>query len=144
MELEEFLAKVKEVCYAQTEKSFRQEYGRYSRRDQNEYDDVKPYVISAEECVGGMSGGSCWGGTATGFTRPEGAIDCRRSFDESFDKLLGAICPNITYLQYKRLTNLIKNRDYSVGEYYGNSSDYLVIYILLEELYEEMKKMDLL
>jgi hypothetical protein len=56
------------------------------------------------------------------------------------DDVLSDICPNITYLQYKKLIveASVQTQKTSVNEYYGNSSDYLQKYVLLGNLYDAM------
>jgi hypothetical protein len=50
------------------------------------------------------------------------------------DKILEVICPKITYLQYKKLTEIIVKDEYTEYEYYGNSSTYSYEFIYLSDL----------
>ena len=82
--------------------------------------------------TGGVTGGSCYGSVAdipvTGEPEPE--------FVE-FDKLLESICPDITFLQYKRIcSECIKTDSRTENEYYGNSNIYGVKTVNLRELYD--------
>jgi hypothetical protein len=83
--------------------------------------------------TGGASGGSCWGTEAT----PCGGEE-KPDFT-SLDTILEHFAPKITFLQYKKLNNLIKETEFSVSEYYGNYSDYKREYIILKELYETLQ-----
>jgi hypothetical protein len=93
-----------------------------------------------EWCSGGISGGNCWGDdghyAAEGESEPE--------FTD-LDNILNEICPNITYLQYKKLiSKVIKEDSYTQHEYYGNSSNYSYKTVLLKDLYDALKELDLL
>jgi len=91
-------------------------------------------------CSGGVSGGSCWGND--GHYAVEG--ESEPEFTD-LDNILNEICPNITYLQYKKLiSKVIKEDSYTENEYYGNSSTYSYKTVLLKDLYEALKELDLL
>jgi len=83
---------------------------------------------------GGISGGSCWGDkdgqdphyATTGEPEPE---------FEDLDNFLMEICPGMSFLQYKKLAQSIKRGDYSVNEYYGNSSSHVYKTVSLYDLY---------
>jgi hypothetical protein len=79
-----------------------------------------------------MSGGNCWDDTEPTYhsydNKPEELTD--------LDKLLGEIRPQTSFLEYHALTNeLVKHGTRSEGEYYGNSTDYAHVYIIIEDLY---------
>jgi hypothetical protein len=94
-----------------------------------------------EWCSGGISGGNCWGDdnhyAVEGESEPE--------FTD-LDNILNEICPNITYLQYKKLiSKVIKEEDsYTQIEYYGNSTIYSYKTILLKDLYDALKELNIL
>ncbi len=144
---EEFLSEVTESgCYTVTENEFVNKTKSYyeQRRDKNKYDKKTPYMILAEECIGGNTGGNCWGGEPHGYTRPEGAQECQENFESYLDRFIERLVPNITYLQYKRILKLRQTGEYSIHEYYGNSSDYMMLYISLQDLYNELAAMELI
>lgn len=151
MTYEEFLEELKGYKYSVlTQKEFKDKLGsinKYSRRrDENkDLDNTKPYALYNEECIGGTRGGSCWDdGTEDrhyGYTNSEGAIDCKRRFDEMFDAIVEKIYPDISYLKYKSLSSIIKNTERTEYEYYGNSSDYLIMYVEVEEFYNKLKEL---
>ncbi len=72
---------------------------------------IKDGIISVDWTIGGLTGGSCWGGSA----------DTARTADpepefEDLDKILAEICPNISFLQYRRLCQaVIKTKDQTEG-----------------------------
>lgn len=91
--------------------------------------DVKELVIYSRYATGGMSGGSCFGGTAKSYTNevPENHM-------QVLDLVLEQLMPNITYLQYKKIGTLIRNNEEREREYYGNCTDWKIEYIVVSEL----------
>ena len=55
------------------------------------------------------------------------------------DIILEKLKPQITYLQYKKINELWDENNYSEDEYYGNSSDYVIKFMLLSKLEEYLK-----
>jgi hypothetical protein len=90
--------------------------------------DVKEPVVYMRYETGGWRGGSCWDKKAQPYTKDE-----RPSFDV-LDILLNKIKPNISYLDYKKIEKLIQTNEDTEREYYGNSTDYKIEYIILSEL----------
>jgi hypothetical protein len=90
--------------------------------------------------TGGAHGASCWDDSpanriVSGESQPE--------FEE-FDKILEAICPSITFLQYKGISReVIKSDDYSDSDYYGNSDTYSLKYVLMKDLYNALNSRNL-
>jgi hypothetical protein len=91
---------------------------------------VKEPVIYKAQLVGGISGGSCW---ESSNPQPY-TIETRNEDWVALDLVLTELKPSITYLQYKKMTKLIHSNTETHREYYGNSEDYLVEYIILSEL----------
>ena len=59
--------------------------------------------------------------------------------------ILESICPAVSFIQYKNLYNtLVKYDTYSVGEYYGNSTNYAYKVIDLQELFDYLKERGLI
>lgn len=81
--------------------------------------------------VGGRTGGDCWGGAAD---RPRTADEAPALWE--LDEFLEQALPTINYLQYKRLIPKIGTIDYYVSEYYGNSYEYRVQFLLFDDLVE--------
>jgi hypothetical protein len=90
---------------------------------------IKEHVIYRRYKTSGYRGGSCWG------TKPE-----RVDFDDVddgfivLDLTLEKLMPNITYLKYKQILKLIHTNEETDYEYYGNSTEWKVEYIILSEL----------
>lgn len=97
----------------------------------------EPY-ISYSWVTGGVTGGSCWGGTHS----PRGA-DPEPEFIV-LDDLLEKICPSITYLQYKKIVQLMEVSEDYESEYYGNSTCYTIKKLYLIDLIEKLDEMGLL
>jgi hypothetical protein len=109
----------------------------YWFREENE----KPIIgCSIEWVTGGITGGSCWGGenvrSRSGELEP--------NFD-GLDRILEEICPNITFLQYKRICqDIVKEDDYTQNEYYGNCTEYKIKYFSAEDLFKTLKDCDII
>lgn len=94
--------------------------------------------LKVEWTSGGMTGGSCW---------DTGEEDNHRPIDpdpepefEDLNKVLEALCPNISFLQYKKLSNsLIKHDEYQDYEYYANYYNKSVKFVVLPELEQYLK-----
>jgi hypothetical protein len=93
-------------------------------------DDKK--IIEQSWEVGGVRGGSCWDSS-----NPEPYT--KEDVDTTFTKLDDAImivCPQIGFLQYKRLIKeLVITSSFSQEEYYGNCTDYSIKRINLLDFY---------
>lgn len=88
--------------------------------------------------VGGTRGGSCWDAGESshhGYTCAHGDIEI-----ECLEAILADICPQITFLQYKRLAREMKAEtlESSENEYYGNSSDYQQRVVKMGDLYDAL------
>lgn len=89
--------------------------------------------------VGGTSGGSCWdtgdNDNHYGYTVSHGDIEI-----ECLEAILADICPQITFLQYKRLTREMDAEflETSENEYYENSSDYQQRVVKMGDLYDAL------
>lgn len=94
-------------------------------------------VISEIWCVGGVGGGNCW--------TDDGHYDLAADPEpdlEVLDKILERAAPNITYLQYKKLSKMIKTEDYSQNEYYGNYTNYRKKYISVDDIWNMIMEID--
>ena len=107
----------------------------YWDRDSDTENDKNAPYISVSWRTGGLSGGSCW---------DDGSKDVHYATEgdppeelELLDTLLEKVKPDIGFLQYKALCAKVVHHDsYSVGEYYGNYTNYAVKYVAIPELYE--------
>lgn len=93
--------------------------------------EVKGPLIYIEWITGGMSGGSCWGDEASPIE-----TESEPKF-EALDKILTIVCPNISYLGYRKVESSLiqKGTSYESG-YYGNNREYDNKYIILKDLYD--------
>lgn len=82
--------------------------------------------------TGGYSGGSCWDDRDPQWYEAEEPED---SF-KVLDLVLEVLKPNITYLQFKQIKELIHDNSEIEYEYYGNSTDWKIEYIKLSDLYK--------
>lgn len=92
-------------------------------------DGIEELVIYSRYESGGNTGGNCWGGTAYPYTS-----DIPKDHMKVLDIILEKVCPKISYLQYKKIQELVHDSEKSDWEYYGNSTDWRIEYILLSEL----------
>ncbi len=97
---------------------------------------IKEPVIYMRWCTGGVSGGSCWDSSNP---RPYSREDCKPNFTV-LDIVLKELIPTITYLQYKEIEQLIHTNHETQHEYYGNSIDFEIVYIILSELINMLQK----
>lgn len=81
--------------------------------------------------TGGYSGGSCWEDSDPQWYE-EG--EPKDSF-KVLDLVLEVLRPNITYLQFKQIKELVHENSETEYEYYGNSTDWCIQYIKLSDLY---------
>lgn len=107
-------------------------------RQQKEY----TKELSITWVTGGMRGGSCWGG------EPRPMDDWEKDEEpefEALDKVLEEICPNISFLVYKRLCQSVIEEDSRYEpDYYGNSTEYGIKKVNLRKLYDYMSSKDLI
>lgn len=104
--------------------------------------DLDKHYLHIGWTTGGISGGSCWddGETdnhyfSTGEPEP--------NFDE-LDTTLLNLCPNIGFLQYKQVVNVVKRDEYTETEYYGNCTNYATKSVLLRDLLNKVVELELL
>lgn len=145
MTFEQFLNKVRDIignkylCGYQHSK-----YGCVQHDKSNYFlrDHEEPYepVLSIRWRTGGMDGGSCWGGKPN--TPISGELE--PEFEE-LDAVLEELVPNLSYLDYKKLTPLVKvESDIYEPEYYGNYSQYTMKTMELRALYNFLTSMEIL
>lgn len=85
--------------------------------------------------TGGVSGGSCWDDSdPQSYT----VSDPDDKF-EILDYLLSELNPRISFLQYKKLEGQIKREEKTDQEYYGNRTEYVVLSIPLQLIYDSVK-----
>ena len=98
--------------------------------------------LTVKWVTGGMRGGSCWGG------EPRPMEDWEKDNEpefEALDKVLETVCPNITFMQYKRICQSVIEEDFQYyPDYYGNSTDYGIKKVNIAKLYKELESRNLL
>lgn len=93
--------------------------------------------IYKEWRVGGMTGGSCWG------THADQSVSADDEPDyNGLDALLEEVCPNLTFLQYRKISALEEVLEYTVSEYYGNYYEYKRAVISVRALYELLSELN--
>lgn len=90
--------------------------------------DIKEHVIYMRNKTGGYRGGSCYDTIARYWE-----TEVKYKF-VILDIVLEILHQNITYTQYEEIKSLIHTNNETDREYYGNSTDYEIQYIVLSEL----------
>jgi len=96
---------------------------------------IKDYVLYCKYESGGYSGGSYH---EDSYARPYTSAPPTDKM-QVLDLVLKELLPSISYLQFKGINKLIKETEESENEYYGNSTDYIIEYIILEDLYNYLE-----
>lgn len=91
---------------------------------------IKEPVVYSRWESGGYSGGSCWDYSDP---RPY-SNDAPKDRYKIIELVLTELKPNISFLGYKQVESLIRNNSETEVEYYGNSTDWEIEYIILSEL----------
>ena len=91
---------------------------------------IKEPVVYCRYETGGYSGGSCWDDSDP---QPY-SEDVPKDRFKVLDLVLEVLFPEIKYLQYKQIEELIHDNEETEYEYYGNSTDWKCEYIILSEL----------
>ena len=78
------------------------------------YHDIE--FLQEEWISGGMEGGNCWGDEPF----PIDDIDPEPNGIAHLDTLLERVCPDISYLKYRRLESMFERNEHMDREYYGN------------------------
>ena len=99
-------------------------------------DNIQEYVIYSRYVVGGHRGGSCWGDVARPFSEKE-PDDSLKVLDITLETL----APSLTFLHYRRVLELVNCSEDSQWEYYGNSTDWEIKYVILSELEVLLKEL---
>lgn len=94
--------------------------------------ELLPWPGLLDYAIVGSKEASCWGdrsscGCQAGLSSPLSM--------PQLDTLLSSVCPQITYLQYKKVCSLMESVSYSDHEYYGNSTEYRGWYLDSERLF---------
>lgn len=96
---------------------------------------IKEQVIYMRWETGGMTGGGYSGDEPYPYTSNE----TKPKF-KVLDILLKKIKPSISYLEFRELEELIHTNHETQHEYYGNSEDYEIEYIILSEFLKKIEQ----
>lgn len=109
---------------------------------------IKEPVIYCRYTAGNFSSGnSCWGSSGCSSYTAE---DIPKDRMKVLDIILEKFYPDISFLKFRQIEQLIKTTTDSDGDYYGNSTEYRIEYILVSEflelinLWEEQRKIKLI
>ena len=99
-----------------------------------------PECYEVEWRTGGMSGGNCWG------DEPSYSLDADDVPEMTgIDELFAEICPNITFLEYKRvMKDLVESDSRTEYEYYGNHTNYGIRRVNYRQLYDRLVEVGVL
>lgn len=92
--------------------------------------EIKEPVIYMRWETGGTSGGSCW---ESSDPRPY-TTDGGKPKYEVLDLVLKELMPNMSFLQFRDIEKLIQSNSETDWEYYGNSTDFDIEFIVLSDL----------
>lgn len=96
--------------------------------------------IEVSWCIGGMTGGSCWGGAVDTPVRAEPPCEL-----DALTNILMEVAPGMSFLQYKKIEQLIETGTRGGGgDYYGNYTDYAYKRLDIRKLYEALDSMGVL
>lgn len=132
---EEFVDKLKEldISVGKIEKKKYNTNISFQRRSELTMDNC----IYIEWVVGGMTGGSCWGGEP--YARDS---DPEPEFEELL-LILETLTPKISLLDFKKVEKIIQTTDGGESGYYGNYTNTKIKYIVLKDLYDKLVELQL-
>ncbi len=112
---------------------YKNKHARYNCREDHEKVDEIRLTHTYE--TGGVSGGSCWDSSNPlpyTVSRPDSEF-------EIFDYLLSKLNPRMSFGEYKELEKQINQEDKTNYEYYGNRTEYVILSIPLQVIYDHIK-----
>jgi hypothetical protein len=115
-------------------KSYSRRYSPNKTEEKQLKDFLSQFLIESVY-TGGYRGGNCWDNTEPYFESSDNKVEFGL-----LDKFLAEVAPNITFLKYKGISELIKEDEKTEYEYYGNTSDYKIFYIDLNDLYDYLSE----
>ena len=98
---------------------------------------VKELVIYSRYAVGGMKGGSCWDTIAEPYEKapPKDRM-------KVLELVMSYLKPELTFLQFRVIEDLMQSNEEREWEYYGNKTDWVIEYITLSDLYKALEEMN--
>lgn len=98
-------------------------------------DKSNSYVIAIRYSTGGIAGGSCWDDSENYTFRSDPPDKEELNYIEN---ALIKIAPNISFFNYFQIKQL-ENEDFETeNEYYGNSTDYRIQFVFVEDLMNKL------
>jgi len=134
----EFLDIVREVCTS---------YRKNTERNRTRFEYVRKNEVKIDDYLrlewrsGGQSGGSCWSEGPHQYHPVNGEPEPEF---KDLDEVLLKVCPNIAFLQYKKIAKLFEISERIEDDYYGNYTNYSVKTIKLKSIYDALKEMNLI
>lgn len=101
-------------------------------------DDVEEISISWS--IGGQSGASCYDVGDPSFHATSGEPE--PEFD-ALDNILMEVTPQLSFLQYKKLAQLVSTDEKQDGDYYGNYTTYATKTLKIDDLWDFLTQYDL-
>ncbi len=138
MTIQEFIDELKDlnVCfYNRTEKKSRYGDKIVSFHCANKKEIDENSFIYSKHAIGGVSGGSCW---ESSNPQPYYSDEPDPELSTELDLIFESICPNISYLCYRKVESKIKSDEEIDYEYYGNRTDYRIHYLSIRDLYDTL------
>lgn len=99
-------------------------------------DDIKEHVVYMRWINGGIKGGSCWG------TKHHDREPDPKPRFKALDLVLKFIKPDLTFLQFREIEELIQSSEKTEFQYYGNRTEHAVEFIVLSDLYKKLQEIE--
>lgn len=98
---------------------------------------VEP-VVYMRWVTGGVSGGSCYEGSDP---RPYTSHEPKPRF-KALTLVIKELKPDLTFLEYEEIKDMVVSTDKTERHYYGNSDVYGIEYIKLSDLVAKLEEME--
>ena len=98
-------------------------------------DDIKEPVVYMRWETGGVSGGTCWDSSNPRYHPSDSG--CPKF--KVLDLVIMEVDPNMSYLKYREIEDLIQSSEDTEYRYYGNRTDFEMKFIILSDLIEILK-----
>lgn len=122
----------------QPSKEYKKYYSRYYAPNETEKSQLKKFLsqfLIGSVYTGGYTGGNCWDDTEPYFEASDDKVEFA-----VLDKFLAEVAPSITFLKYKGISELIKENERTQHEYYGNTREYKIFWVDLNDLYDYLSE----
>ena len=99
-------------------------------------DGIKEHVVYMRWETGGISGGSCW---ESSNPMPYNSHKPKPRF-VVLTQVIKVLKPDLTFIEYEEIKDMVVSTDKTDWGYYGNSTDYGIEYIKLKELISKLEE----